>query len=170
MKNDDFYAFYKCCEKNINHPMFLKQKHYFHHHQVSVYEHVILVAYHVYKTAKRLHLNAEDLVCGALLHDFFLYDWHIEGKTKKKRLFKKHGFTHAKQAAFNADIYFSLSAIEKDIIKKHMFPLNLSAPVFIESWLVNLLDSYVTFKEYFTDQEALRQALVSYIDNQTKRD
>lgn len=166
MKNNDFHAFYKCCKKTINHPMFLKQKQYFHHDQVSVYEHVIFVAYHVYKASKRLHLNSEDLISGALLHDFFLYDWHVEGKIKKKRLFNKHGFTHAKQAAFNADIYFSLSAIERDIIKKHMFPLTLSAPVFIESWLVNLLDSFVTFKEYFTNQDELRQALVTFIDKQ----
>jgi len=53
---------------------------------------------------------------GWLLHDFFLYDWHADKKTSTKL----HGFVHLCIAVKNANEYFSLNNIEKDIIEKHM--------------------------------------------------
>ncbi len=168
MSKHDFEAFYDCCHDILNHPVFLKQKTFIHHDQITVYEHVVIVAYYAYLVAKKVSLKPHDLVCGALLHDFFLYDWHIEGKVRRKKLFQKHGFTHAKLAAQNAEIYFAISSVQKDIIKKHMFPLNLSAPLFVESWLVNIIDSYVTFKEYFDQSNQLRKQLIKYIEDHQK--
>ena len=146
MKN--YESFYSLAENIIKHPKFLEQKNYI-HHNASIFNHAIEVAFVSYKVALKLKLDVDTVIRGALLHDFFLYDWHIEGKRIKKRGFKKHGFTHAKIAHQNALKYFSLNKKEEDIILKHMFPLNFKPPRYKESWLVNIVDTYITFKEYF---------------------
>ena len=141
-------AFIEIAEEILTHPKFIEQRD-FHHHTSNLFEHAVHVAYTAYRVAKKLRLDVKSVVRGALLHDFFLYDWHIEGKRVRKRGFKKHGFTHAKIAYENADTYFDLNRKERDIILKHMFPLNFKPPRYKESWVVNMVDSYVTFKEYF---------------------
>ncbi len=145
---NDYDKFFTVAETILTHPKFIEQRQ-FHHHTSTLFEHAVHVAYVSYRVSKKLKMDEKTIVRGALLHDFFLYDWHIEGKRIRKRGFKKHGFTHAKTAYENAMKHFDLNAIEKDIILKHMFPLNVKPPRYKESWLVNLVDSYVTFKEYF---------------------
>ena len=159
-----YQEFYSLAEEIITHPSFLEQRS-FHHHTSTLFDHAIHVAYTAYKVAKKLKLDTRSVVRGALLHDFFLYDWHIEGKRIKKRLLKKHGFTHAKIAYKNASQHFTLNPKERDIILKHMFPLNLKPPRYKESWIVNLVDSYITFKEYFKKHD---RALYRYIETQIK--
>lgn len=75
------------------------------------------------------------MIRGALLHDYFLYDWHE--KSDDHRL---HGFTHPARALKNAEEIFDLSVVEKDIIKRHMFPLTPVPPAYRESYLVCLAD------------------------------
>ena len=145
---DNFEAFYAIAKPIITHPKFIMQKNY-RHHTTNLYEHCILVAYHSFVYAKNRNLDETSITRGALLHDFFLYDWRKDGKRIKKRGFKKHGFTHAKTAYKNASNHFNLNAMEKDIILKHMFPLNIKPPMYKESWIVSIIDNIVTFKEYF---------------------
>lgn len=145
---NDFYRFYTLAKPIITHPSFISQKSY-RHHTTNLYEHCILVAYHSYVWAEKRNLDTKSIVRGALLHDFFLYDWRLDGERVKKRGFKKHGFVHAKIAYKNADELFDLNKKEKDIILKHMFPLNIKPPLYKESWIVNIVDNYITFKEYF---------------------
>ena len=113
------------------------QKSNYQHGKVSVYEHSLKVAYLSILISKKLHikLNYRSLVRGALLHDYFLYDWHT--KDKSNRL---HGFTHAKRALKNAEKEFSLNPIERDIIIRHMFPLNIKPPKYRESIIVCIAD------------------------------
>ena len=87
--------------------------------------------------ARALHLRVDEnaLIRGALLHDYFLYDWHL--KDPSHRL---HGFTHPATALRNAGEDWSLSPIEKEIISKHMFPLTPLPPTCREAWLVCLAD------------------------------
>jgi len=148
--NHDFEEFYAYAEEILNHPIFLTQKHYF-HHTTNLYEHSILVAYYSFKVAKKFNLDRRSIVRGALLHDFFLYDWHVEGKKRKYPILKKHGFTHAQRSLINANFYFALNSKEKDIIKKHMFPLNMFIPTTLESWVVNIVDDALTYLEYFKE-------------------
>ncbi|MFP4286461.1 MAG: HD domain-containing protein [Candidatus Izemoplasmataceae bacterium] len=147
---NNFEAFFELAKPIITHPKFILQKNY-RHHTTNLYDHCILVAFHSYKWAKRKNLDVKSIVRGALLHDFFLYDWRIQGKAIKKRGLKKHGFTHALTAYKNADALFGMNDLEKDIILKHMFPLNLKPPRYKESWIVNIVDNFITFKEYFKD-------------------
>lgn len=144
----DLQEFVEVAQEIILHPLFQGQRS-FTHHKSSLYHHTISVAFLSYQAAKRFKLDTNAVIRGALLHDFFLYDWHIEGKRVKKRLFKKHGFTHARIAFENASFFFDLNKKEKDIILKHMFPLNLKPPLYLESWIVNSVDNLITFKEYF---------------------
>ena len=72
---------------------------------------------------------------GALLHDYFLYDWH-----EKDDSHKWHGFYHAGKALQNAMEDFALSEIEKETIRRHMFPLNPIPPRCREAWIVTLAD------------------------------
>jgi uncharacterized membrane protein/HD superfamily phosphodiesterase len=124
---------------------FLKLKRY-HHHNSSIYEHAKKVAYVSYKLCKFLGLDYISAARGALLHDFFLYDWRRDyGRPYKGGL---HGLRHPKVALYNSEKHFILNPIEKDIIIKHMWPLTLSPPVFKESFIVNFVDKYVSSKEF----------------------
>lgn len=55
-----------------------KERHFTQHRGTSVYEHSIGVAYTSYFIASHLPFRFDEqaLIRGALLHDYFLYDWH----------------------------------------------------------------------------------------------
>lgn len=110
---------------------------YIQHGVTSCLEHCIAVAYVSFALAKKFNITCDynSLIRGALLHDYFLYDWHIKDDTHKW-----HGFHHAKKALINATRDFDLTLIEMDIIEKHMFPLNIRLPKYRESYLVSLSD------------------------------
>lgn len=166
--NREFEEFFAYAKPILLHPIYRLQKHYSHHTR-SLYDHSVLVAYCAFKMGKRLSLDVESIVRGALLHDFFLYDWHIEGKKHPKKLFKKHGFTHAKKSYINASFFFQLNVVEKDIILKHMFPLNIRSPLYIESWLVNVVDNIITFREYFFHRNGKPHSVLEEIDQRIKK-
>ena len=72
------------------------------HGSVSVHSHSIRVAECSLKLEKFLeklgiHCHERDLVRGALLHDYFLYDWHDKYSHEKL-----HGFHHPNVALENA--------------------------------------------------------------------
>ena len=63
---------------------------YVQHGDTSCYLHSIAVAWYSLRLARRLQIpvHAEELVRGALLHDYFLYDWH------RKDSPRLHGLRH----------------------------------------------------------------------------
>lgn len=97
-------------------------KHFIQHGHISTYDHVLSVTRLSFYLNRRLHLGASDseLVRGAFLHDFFLYDWH--NSQSHERL---HGFHHPAVALKNAMQRYHLSPVEQNIIKSHMWPLTL---------------------------------------------
>ncbi len=110
---------------------------YIQHRSTTTLEHCIAVSYISFCIAKKWHIKCDyfSLVRGALLHDYFLYDWH-----EKDDSHKWHGFNHARKALQNAVEDFDLTEIEKDIISKHMFPLNIQLPKYRESYIVCMAD------------------------------
>ena len=112
------------------------------HHGISRYDHSLKVSYYSYKIAKFLHLDYEQTAVGGLLHDFFLSP---EDRTQSDRL--KSVFTHPKQAVSMAKNYFNLTTKEEDMIRSHMFPINLSIPKYAESWIVSMVDKCVATNE-----------------------
>jgi len=123
------------------------EKQYIHHRNISCYEHSIGVAYMSICIALRLHLkvNMKSLIRGALLHDYFLYDWHEPDESHEL-----HGFIHAGRALKNAERDFELNDIERDIISKHMFPLNPQPPKYVESVVVTVADKICATRELFS--------------------
>lgn len=108
--------------------------------------HSVAVAYYSYRTALALRISfrAEEMVRGALLHDYFLYDAQ-DGDPAHKG----HWTRHPRIALENAGRELALTAIEADIIEKHMFPLTLRPPRFRESILVSLADKACSIYEFF---------------------
>lgn len=119
-------------------------KNFIQHGNTSVYDHSIDVARNCIKLALKLKLKVDmkTLVRGSLLHDYFLYDWHV--KDKSHRL---HGFRHAKIAYQNASKEFDLNIVEKNMILCHMFPLNLRIPKYKESIILCIVDKVCAAKE-----------------------
>ena len=74
------------------------------------------------------------MVRAALLHDYFLYDWHEPGHTA-------HATMHPVLALRNALQDFELSDVEKNAIAAHMWPLPPGrVPKSREALLVSLAD------------------------------
>lgn len=143
--NDDELIYFKAVLDEFLHlPSIRQMQDYIQHGHTSCLQHSLLVAYYSYYFAKRLHLTTdyESIIRGALLHDFFLYDWHEKGDRKGL-----HGFTHPKVALFNAERQFLLNAKEKDIILKHMWPLTPRPPRYKEAYVVSLADKYCSILE-----------------------
>ena len=70
---------------------FSLEKQYYQHGSTSVYSHSVQVAFFsLYLSRKlKLRVNERALIRGALLHDYFLYDWH-----DRDHGHSLHGFTH----------------------------------------------------------------------------
>ena len=117
------------------------------HGDTSVLLHCLAVAYFSLKLVRllRLRCDKKSLVRGALLHDYFLYDWHKPDPSQKL-----HGFHHPRRALCNAQSDVSLNQTEADIIVHHMFPLTPAPPRSREALVVCMVDKgcglYETFR------------------------
>lgn len=114
-------------------------------HAISVTKYALLFAIALENSIFHVKIDKRSLVRGALLHDYFLYDWH---KPSEKR-YGLHGYTHPAIACKNAIADFNINEIEQDIIKHHMFPLTIIWPRHIEGWLVCLADKWCATCETF---------------------
>ena len=114
------------------------------HSNVSVMKHSMKVAYTGLWIAHKFKIkcNRSDLVRGALLHDYFLYDWHDDDHRGIQNL---HGFYHPGVALKNAMAEYALPERQKNIISSHMWPLTLTRlPKCKEAWIVTAADKYVS--------------------------
>lgn len=117
---------------------------YRHHKYSTVFDHSMAVArlsIYYANLLEKLHIKVDrkSLVRGALLHDYFLYDWHTSSKW--------HGITHPKIAYMNAIRDFDINNIEANIIKRHMFPLTPIPPTKRESVIVCIADKVCATRE-----------------------
>lgn len=132
-------------------PRAQQMKNFTQHGNTSVFEHCVSVAKFSLLMAQylekrfKVEFDKDSLVRAALLHDYFLYDWH----DKSIPGHNIHGFTHPRTACMNADRDFGLNEVEKDIISKHMYPLTFMPPKHRESVLVMLADKYCAICETF---------------------
>lgn len=123
------------------------------HHDESVYDHSVKVAYSAYKMAYNYELDWVSTIRGALLHDFFLYKFK---KTFSLRILTdsiKHAAAHPLIALENAKKYFELNEKEENIIKGHMFPFGM--PKSREAWIVSYVDKYIAAFEYYSNFKKL---------------
>lgn len=144
----DEEEFLNIIDEILKNKEFLKRKKYKHHGDSSVYEHSFAVSYYAYMLAKKLHLKqniVENTAIAGILHDFYYKDW--TKNKEKKPLFQKHGFVHAKEAKENSKFHFNdlMNDRIENAIERHMFPLNIRPPKYIEGWLVTIADKFVSF-------------------------
>lgn len=74
----------------------------------------------VWRCGSARPVRLRELVRGALLHDYFGYDWHEKGGGHRL-----HGFFHPKRACHRAEKKYALTRVERGIILRHMWPLTL---------------------------------------------
>lgn len=117
------------------------------HGSMTVYNHCMDVARYslLFNNKLGLGCNQHDLIRGALLHDYFLYDWHDKAYlSQRKRL---HGFWHPGVALRNAEREYQLNGTQREIIRKHMWPLTVVPPTCREAWVVTAADKYCSLME-----------------------
>ncbi len=113
------------------------------HGSVTTFDHVVRVASLSLRIARKLRLRIceGELVRGALLHDYYLYDWHHCPN-------KGHALNHPVVAQRNAKRDFDLSARESNIIVSHMWPLPPTrVPRCREAWIVCAADKICSLQE-----------------------
>jgi uncharacterized protein len=122
-------------------PRFRELKKYPHHGHISIRRHVLNVAYLCYKHGlNKKNISINELIRAALLHDYYLYDWH--DRTSHNGI---HGFNHPLIALINAKRDFSLTRKECRIILSHMWPLTfLHFPTSKEAWILCYYDKVAT--------------------------
>lgn len=137
-------AYMECVYDIMNSKPFQKMHDYIQHGTTTTLEHCISVSYMSYKISRVYGLDYVSAARGALLHDLFLYDWHTHRQETGNHF---HGFTHPVVALHNAMKYYHLNETEKDIIKKHMWPLTVIPPKTMEGYVVMYADKYCSLME-----------------------
>ncbi len=120
-----------------------EMKQYVQHGSISTFDHCRNVASLCQRINRRLHLRADEeaLLKGAMLHDYFLYDWHENPRDHNGW----HGFAHADTALRNAKEDFAVDPRVAHIIRSHMWPLNITrVPRSREAWIVCFADKVVS--------------------------
>ena len=126
--------------------------------------------YHSFKVAKRArkralkhrqNLDLNVVLFGAILHDYYLYDWRTD-KTKKKH----HGSQHPYIAASQAKRDFNISPEVEKIIKSHMWPLNIKEyPNSREAKVLSYADKTVAIEEAITSKRYKKKREQKYINH-----
>ncbi len=140
--NDPQYL--NCVEDILFHPMVQSMHQFTMHGGTSCLKHSMNVSYLSYRLCKKYDLDYVSAARAALLHDFFLYDWHKHSRLDKCIL---HGITHSFTAVKNARALFFLSPKERMIIYCHMFPIFPIPPLSLEGIIVSCFDKYCAFNE-----------------------
>ena len=121
-------------------------KQFVQHGKTSTFQHCRSVAETCDRLNERFRLGADRraLITAAMLHDFYLYDWHSEDEG----MHNLHGFTHAETACINAQKYFNIDTKTSQVIYCHMWPLNpRRVPKSKEGWIVCFADKCISLYE-----------------------
>lgn len=108
------------------------------HFKINRLQHIRSVAYLSFLISRKLKLDFKSTARAATMHDLFYYDWREDDLSHKL-----HGYRHPKFALKNA--YYlcgTLNKKEADIIGKHMWPLTVIPPRYLESYIVVAMDKY----------------------------
>lgn len=136
--------FWQMANEIVTHKNFQSLKNFIAHGKVTVFEHCLNVAKLSFATAiTQNNLDINSIIRGALLHDYYQYDWH------KNPPFTFHGFKHPKISLKNAKKDFVLNKKEENIIRSHMFPLTIfHFPKSKEAKIVSSCDKKVARLEH----------------------
>lgn len=135
--------FNEIIQEVISNPTVNEMRKYRHHKDTSCFEHCMHVSYYSYLICKKYNLDYISAARAGMLHDLFLYDWHINDPNRKGL----HGYTHPKLALDNSLKLFDLNLKEKDMIVKHMWPVTIKLPKYKESYIITFVDKYCAIME-----------------------
>lgn len=144
MKN--YTELYEILSDVLPNPDVQSMKRYCQHGRVSTYAHCESVAKLSYDINRALNLHADlrVLLVGAMLHDFYLYDWHAQNHSARRH----HAVRHAERASKNAKQILNASDEVCQVIASHMWPLNpAQIPPSKEAWVVCIADKCVSLYE-----------------------
>ena len=144
--------FYKIISPILRNSEFQRRRTFL-HHQDSVYDHCLRVSYRAYKISCFLSkIRVENAVIAGLLHDFYLEPWRDR---KCKNFFKMHGFVHGGISKWNSYQFFPeyMNSRIANSIHRHMFPLTIIPPRYLEGWVVTLADKIVSLEVFSHPKE-----------------
>ena len=149
----------------LNDEKILRMKDISMHRGSNCYLHCFKVAKKaIKKSLNRKDINLEVVLLGAILHDYYLYDWR-----KDYSKLKGHGKNHPDIAINNAIKDFNISDEVKRVIKTHMWPINIKEfPNTKEAKIVSISDKAVTIVESLTTKkhkEKKKEKYLSYISH-----
>lgn len=131
------------------------------HGRTSVYGHSIGVTNLSLWLAKRFRLEKSkyhDLILAAMLHDFYLYDYH--GQRLRNG---PHAWRHPETALKNAAALFDLGPVAREAIRCHMFPGTLlHMPLHAVGWIVSLADKICAIYELCRSEKMQRIPVAAY--------
>lgn len=138
-------SFEELAQPYLDRPEVCQMNDYTQHGSTTTLAHSIMVARTSLRLARRWgwRIDERDLVAGAMLHDFYLYDWHDRSTSKPN-----HATKHPLYAAENAVALLGVNTHVKAIIESHMWPLPPTRiPRSKEAWLVCVADKWCSLKE-----------------------
>ena len=137
------------------------------HRGSNCYEHCFTVAKKAIKLCEsplKKNIDLETVILGAILHDYYLYDWRVDSSKRKG-----HGRKHQYIAAENASRDFEISMEVRKVIESHMWPLNFHEyPKSKEAKIVSIVDKMVTLRQALTThkhKEKRREHYLAYISH-----
>lgn len=136
--------FLECVCDIVAIPEYQELKNFRHHYSTNRYQHCLNVAWYTYLWCHHSGLNARSAARGAMLHDFFLYDWRKEGA---QPIPGSHTEVHPLVALANAEKYFEVDDVMRDCILHHMWPSAPGRPLTKEGLMVTAADKYCAAME-----------------------
>ena len=146
----------------LNNEKILKMKDIPMHRGSNCYIHSFKVAKLAIKRALRHKVvDLKAVLVGAILHDYYLYDWRVD-KDKKMRHLKDHPYIAIKNAEEDFDIDESI----KKIIRSHMWPINIKDfPSSKEARIVTLADKAIAFSEAMSSKKYKNKRETKYLES-----
>lgn len=138
-----YKEFYEIISDIAENPTIQEMKNYRQHYNSSCFDHCFSAAYYCFCICKKLKLDYRSATRAAMVHDLFLYDWRVKD-TNRKGI---HAFKHPIIAYEKASKLFKINKKEKDIILKHMWPVTIIPPKYLESYILTLVDKYSALEE-----------------------
>ena len=118
-----------------------------HHRYENVAEHSLRVAKQSYRMAVWLRkhgfrVDYGDVVRGSLLHDIGMTESDIHKSPGWRKAYR-----HPKEGAEIAEREFHANAVQKNAVRRHMWPISVIPPVHTAGWIIGSSDKYCSVKE-----------------------
>lgn len=157
-----FNEWFDIVESVLRNDEFQRRKLFWHHQNMTVWEHSILVSYKCFLASKYYGGDAKICALAGLLHDFYSQAWlwndelaeiddgkYLDEFNEEKSFFEMHAFVHGKDASLNYIKYFPELEDKRitNSIETHMFPLTIKPPKYFEGYILTSVDKINSVRE-----------------------